>query len=175
MQDFDGCLVIECFPFDHVNYPTLQFFMPAYYRIIVLQDRRFKMKFIKDFNTSSSVLITIPASRIFLHWALFNSIDHFVDMIYYVGTACIDEEQNINFIFVLLYIFIFIDIFYLWLLVRKTGIYTTIGHAWGEYWTKVLVYKYKYLKKYKYKYFEKYSSTSTSILKTSWVQVLLWL
>ena len=47
--------------------------------------------------------------------------------------------------------------------------------AWGEYWTKVLEYKYKYLKKRRVQVqvldFQKYLSTSTSILKSTWVQV----
>ena len=49
--------------------------------------------------------------------------------------------------------------------------------AWGEYWTKVLEYKYKYLKKWRVQVqvqvldFEKYLSTSTSTLKSTRVQV----
>ena len=42
--------------------------------------------------------------------------------------------------------------------------------AWGEYWTKVLEYKYKYLKNDEYKYKYKYW-----IFKSTWVQVqVLW-
>ena len=48
--------------------------------------------------------------------------------------------------------------------------------AWGEYWTKVLEYKYKYLKKWRVQVqvlnFQKYLSTSTSTSKSTWVQVL---
>ena len=49
--------------------------------------------------------------------------------------------------------------------------------AWGEYWTKVFEYKYKYLKKWRIQVqvqvldFQKYLSTSTSTLKSTWVQV----
>ena len=49
--------------------------------------------------------------------------------------------------------------------------------AWGEYWTKVLEYKYKYLKKWRVQVqvqvldFQKYLSTSASTLKSTRVQV----
>ena len=51
------------------------------------------------------------------------------------------------------------------------------NQVWGEYWTKVLEYKYKYLKKWRIQVqvqvldFQKYLSTSTSTLKSTWVQV----
>ena len=53
----------------------------------------------------------------------------------------------------------------------------SLTQAWGEYWTKVLEYKYKYLKKWRVQVqvqvldFQKYLSTSTSTLKSTWVQV----
>ena len=52
-----------------------------------------------------------------------------------------------------------------------------LHQAWGEYWTKVFEYKYKYLKKWREQVqvqvldFQKYLSTSTSTLKSTWVQV----
>ena len=41
-----------------------------------------------------------------------------------------------------------------------------LRQAWGEYWTKVLEYKYKYLKKWRVQYKYKYW-----IFKSTWVQV----
>ena len=67
-----------------------------------------------------------------------------------------------------------------WLLVSLGGIHAVkhnINQAWGEYWTKVLEYKYKYLKKWRVQVqvqvldFQKYLSTSTSTLKSTRVQV----
>ena len=49
--------------------------------------------------------------------------------------------------------------------------------AWGDYWTEVLEYKYKYLKKWRVQVqvqvldFQKYLSTSTSTFKSTWLQV----
>ena len=51
------------------------------------------------------------------------------------------------------------------------------GQTWGEYWTKVLEYKYKYLKEWRVQVqvqvldFQKNLSTSTSTFKSTRVQV----
>ena len=53
--------------------------------------------------------------------------------------------------------------------------YLPTYQAWGEYWSKVLEYKYKYLKKWRVQVqvldLQKYLSTSTSTFKRTWVQV----